>query len=62
MNKQNWIYVSIFNFIVCEYKYFNKFCIKLWRIFFSTKMATARDNQNYHFFLIELSTIECIAD
>lgn len=25
MNKQNWIYVSIFNFIVCEYKYFNKF-------------------------------------
>lgn len=34
MNKQNWIYVSIFNFIVCEYKYFNKFCIKLWRIFF----------------------------
>lgn len=51
MNKQNWIHVSIFNFIVCEYKYFNKFCINLWRIFFSTKMATARDNQNYHFFL-----------
>lgn len=37
MNKQNWIYISIYSLIVCDYKHLNKFCTKLRGFFFQQR-------------------------